>query len=114
MRVEIAPEMGGGTAAGGGIGSGPVTHNAELVELLTNELQDHTRRKKMVDDSIDELDALNADEYPEMPLADVSAKAFADMQLQATQIDAAIAQFTPVSEDAAAITVELGEATDNP
>jgi pyruvate,water dikinase len=29
VRVEIAPEMGGGTAAGGGIGSGPVTHNAE-------------------------------------------------------------------------------------
>ena len=29
VRVDISPEMGGGTAAGGGIGSGPVTHDAE-------------------------------------------------------------------------------------
>jgi pyruvate,water dikinase len=29
VRVEIAPEMGGGTAAGGGIGTGPVTYNAD-------------------------------------------------------------------------------------
>jgi pyruvate,water dikinase len=29
VRVDVAPEMGGGTAAGGGIGTGPVTYNAQ-------------------------------------------------------------------------------------
>jgi pyruvate,water dikinase len=29
VRVDVAPEMCGGTAAGGGIGSGPVTHDSD-------------------------------------------------------------------------------------
>jgi pyruvate,water dikinase len=29
MRVDVRPEMGGGTGAGGGLGSGPVTHDAD-------------------------------------------------------------------------------------
>jgi hypothetical protein len=35
------------------------------------------------------------------------------MELQSEQIDAAIAQFTPVAPEAASVTVELGEPVDN-
>lgn len=89
------------------------SNNAELVELLTTELEDHVRRKKLVDAAIDALEALNADGYPDMPQAEISSGLYASMQTQREQIDAAIAQFTPVESEAASVTVELGEPVDN-
>ncbi len=67
--------------------------SAEAMVEIERELADHRRRLTLIDDVLNALDALEADGYPEMPLATVSRPILDEMLAQQAAIAAAIGEF---------------------
>lgn len=81
------------------------------LDALRQEITDHIRRRDLCQAVIGTLDNLEADGWPDMPLAEVSAEVIAELQRQLAAITAAIAEFE-VIPPASNISVDLGTPSD--
>ena len=80
---------------------------------VQREQNDHNRRLALIRDVLTALDSLEDDNYPDMPIAELGAAAFKELQDQHAAITAALAEFEaiPVAER---LTISLGSPTPRP
>lgn len=75
-------------------------------------IQQYRRRRALLQAANDTLTALVGDGYPVLDVREISQKAFADLQDNKSTIDAALAQFSPVT--AVSLNFTAGEAEPKP
>lgn len=63
--------------------------------FIQAELNDHVRRRDLIRSVLTTMDALDADDYPNMPKAVVPQAVFVDLAAHNSDIDAALAEFAP-------------------
>lgn len=67
----------------------------ESRNFIQVELNDHVRRRDLIKSNLTTLDALEGDDYPNMPVAVVPQAVFVDLAAHNSDIDAALAEFAP-------------------
>jgi len=70
-----------------------VSLSAESLAAVKKTLEDHVRRRTLLQTLIDALSALEGDGYPEVPKFTVPSEVFKELQEQLGDIEAAIAEF---------------------
>lgn len=67
----------------------------ETMNVVQVELRDRQRRRDLIDEVLKELTRLEADGYPELPKAELSAEAYRDLQEELADYAIAGGEFVP-------------------
>lgn len=76
---------------------------ADSKPVIEQARTDYERRLLRINEALTQLDALEADHYPDMPTRNVLKEVYDDLQNNVDTISAAFAKFAPIEEAASAI-----------